>query len=52
MRIKESLKSEVGNSIDFANAILKNKKRDVGEARVNYNLINTRRCVNIKFWKT
>ena len=26
MRIEESLKSEVGNCIDFANAILKNEK--------------------------
>ena len=33
------MKSEVGNRIYFANDILKNKKRNVGEARVNYNLI-------------
>ena len=37
--IEESLKSEVGNCIDFANDILKNKKRNVGESRVHYNLI-------------
>ena len=32
------MKSEVGNRIDLANDILKNKKRNVGEARVHYNL--------------
>ena len=31
MRIEESLKGEVGNRIDFANDILKNKKRNKGE---------------------
>ena len=39
MRIEESLKSELGNCIDFANDILENRKINVGEARVNYNLI-------------
>ena len=39
MCIEESLKIEVGNSIDFENDILKNKKINVGEARVHYNLI-------------
>ena len=39
MSIKESLKSEVGNCIDFANDIMLNKKRNKGEARVHYNLI-------------
>ena len=39
MRIEESLKSEVGDHIDFADDILKNKKINVGEARVHYNLI-------------
>ena len=39
MRIEEPLKIEVGNRIYFANDILKNKKRNVGEARVHYNLI-------------
>ena len=33
------MKSEVGNRIDFVNDILKNKKINVGEARVHYNLI-------------
>ena len=39
MRIEESLKSEVGNRIDYENDILKNKKINKGEARVKYNLI-------------
>ena len=39
MRIEESLKSEVGNCIYYSNDILKNKKINVGEARVKYNLI-------------
>ena len=39
MRIEESLKSEVGNRIDFANDILRNKKRNRYETRVQYNLI-------------
>ena len=33
------MKSQVVNHIDFANDNLKNKKRNVGEARVHYNLI-------------
>ena len=39
MRIEESLKSEVGNRIDFANDILKNKKINKGEPKVHYNLM-------------
>ena len=39
MRIEESLKSEVGNRIDFANYNLKKNKRNIGEAKVHYNLI-------------
>ena len=39
IRIKESLKSEVGNCIDFANEIMLNRKRNKGEARVHYKLI-------------
>ena len=38
MRIEESLKSEVGNRIDFTNAILKNEKKTKGEPRVYYSL--------------
>ena len=33
------MKSEVGNRIDFANDILKNKKRNKGEPTVHYNMI-------------
>ena len=39
IRIKESLKSELGNCIDFANEIMPNRKRNKGEARVHYKLI-------------
>ena len=52
MRIKESLKSEVGNRIEYANDILKNKRRNVGEVRVNYNLIKYKKMSEYKFWKT
>ena len=48
MRIEESLKSDVGNHIDFANDILKNKKRNVGEARVHYNLIKYKKMREYK----
>ena len=37
--IKESLKSEVGNRIDFSNEIMLNRKRNKGEASVHYELI-------------
>ena len=33
------MNSEVGNRIDFANDILKNKRRNIGEVRVHYKLI-------------
>ena len=39
IRIKESLKSEVGNRIDFANEIMLNPKRNKGETRVHYKLM-------------
>ena len=39
MSIKESLKSEVGNRIYFANEIMLNHKRKKGEARLHYKLI-------------
>ena len=39
MRIKESLKSEVGNCIDFADDILKNQQRNKDEPKVHYNLM-------------
>ena len=38
LRIKESLKSEVGNRIHFASEIMLNLKRNKGEARVHYKL--------------
>ena len=38
MRIEESLKSEVGNRIDVAKAILKSKRKFKGEQRVYYSL--------------
>ena len=49
MSIEESLKSEVGNRIDFANDILKNKKINVGEARVKYNLIKYKKMHEYNF---
>ena len=39
MRIEESLNSEVGHCIDFSNDILKNNKRNIGEAKVCYKMI-------------
>ena len=42
IRIKESLKSEVGNRIYFANEIMLNCKRNKGETRVNYKLIKNK----------
>ena len=39
IRIKESLRSEVGNRIYFANNIMLNKKKNKGETRVHYQLI-------------
>ena len=48
MRIEESLKSEVGNFIDFANDILKNMKINVGEARLHYNLIKYKKMREYK----
>ena len=39
MRIDEYLESEVGNCIDFANAILKNEKVIKGKPKVHYSLV-------------
>ena len=36
LRIQESLKSKMGNSIDFENVILKNENEIKGEPRVYY----------------
>ena len=52
MRIEESLRSEVGNRIDFANDILKNKKKNVGASRVHYKLIKYKKMREYKFCKT
>ena len=38
----------MGNCIDFANYILKNKKRNVGEARLHYNLITYKKMREYK----
>ena len=38
LRIKESLKSEVGNRIHFAYEIMQNRKINKGETRVHYSL--------------
>ena len=48
MRIEESLNSELGNCIDFSNDILKNKKINVGETRVHYNLIKYKKIREYK----
>ena len=37
------MKSEVGNRIDVSNDILKNKKRNIGESKVHYNLIKCKK---------
>ena len=42
------MESEAGNRIDYANDILKNKKRNVGEARVKYNLIKYKKMHEYK----
>ena len=43
------MENEVGNRIDFANNILKNKKRNIGESKVNYNLIKYKKKGLYKF---
>ena len=48
IRIKESLKSKVGNRIDFANEIMLNRKRNKGEARVHYKLIKFKKMGDYK----
>ena len=49
MHIKESLKSEVGNRIDFANEIMLIRKINKGEARVHYKLIKSKKMDDYKF---
>ena len=52
MRIDKSLKSEVGNHIDFANDILKNNKRNIDEAKVYYKIIKYKKKGLYKILKT
>ena len=48
IHIKESLKSEVGNRINFANGIMLNNKRNKGAARVHYKLIKYKKMGDYK----
>ena len=48
LRIKESLKSEVGNRIDFANEIMLNRKRNKVETRVHYKLMKYKKVGEYK----
>ena len=43
------MKSELGNCIDFANDILKNKKRNKSEPKVHYNLIKYNKIREYEF---
>ena len=42
------MKSEVGNCIDFANEIMLNRKRSIGEARVHYKLMKYKKMGDYK----
>ena len=46
LRIEESLESEVGNCIVFANSILKNEKKIKGEPKVYYSLVKYKKKVS------
>ena len=48
IRIKESLKTEVGNRIDFANEIMLNCKTNKGETRVHYKLMKYKKMGEYK----
>ena len=48
IRIKESLKSEVGSRIDFANDIMLNRKINKGETRVHYKLMKYKKMGDYK----
>ena len=48
IRIKESLKSELGNRIDFANEIMLNRKRNKDEARVHSKLMKYKKIGDYK----
>ena len=43
------MQSEVGNCIDFANEIMLNRKRSIGEARVHYKLMKYNKMGDYKF---
>ena len=43
LRIEKSLESEVGNRIDFVNAILKNEGKIKGEPKVHYSLMKNKK---------
>ena len=47
-RIKESLESEVGNRINFANEIMISNKRNKGEARGHYKLMEYKKMGDYK----
>ena len=51
IRIKESLKSEVGNRIYFANDMMLKHKRNKGEARVHYKLIKYKKKGDYNFFE-
>ena len=51
LRIKEFLESEVGNCIDFANAILINEKIIKGEPKVHYGLMKYKQTGSYKILK-
>ena len=48
MSIEESLKSEVGNRIYFANDILRNQKQNKGRPKMHYKLIKYKKMCGYK----
>ena len=46
--ITDLLNSEVGNSIDIANEIMQNRKRNKGETRVHYKLMKYKKMGEYK----
>ena len=51
LRIKLSLQSEVGNRIDFANAILKKGEKNKGGPRVYYSLVKYKQEISYDILK-
>ena len=49
MRIEESLKSKVGNRIDFANAIAANKNKNVAEFKLQSQSTRSKRWFDLDF---